>query len=155
MRVATFRFRQTLAAFVALALVACVDKEQSQKLAQGVEARLTGARPDEPPKMLNKELPFRYPAALYARKVQGNVTLRLYIDRDGRVHPESTQVIEPSGYASLDSSAIRGSEELRFVPAKFHGEPLPVTILFPVYFRHPSASPLPGDTILKKTGDRE
>jgi TonB family protein len=153
MRVATFRFCQALGAFAALALAACVDKEQSQKLAQGVEARLTGARPDEPPKMLNKELPFRYPAALYARKVQGNVTLRLYIDRDGRVHPESTQVVEPSGYASLDSSAIRGSEELRFVPAKLHGEPLPVTILFPVYFRHPSASPLPGDTILKKTGE--
>jgi protein TonB len=152
MRVATFRFCQTLGAFAALASAACVDKEQSQKLAQGVEARLTGARPDEPPKMLNKELPFRYPAALYARKVQGNVTLRLYIDRDGRVHPESTQVVEPSGYASLDSSAIRGSEELRFVPAKLHGEPLPVTILFPVYFRHPGASPLPGDTILKKTG---
>ena len=142
-------------ALVALTWSACVDKEQSQKLAQGVEARLTTSRPDEPPKMLNKELPFRYPAALYARKVQGNVTLRLYVDRDGRVHPESTQVVEPSGYASLDSSAIRGSEELRFVPAKAHGDPLAVTILFPVYFRHPGASPLPGDTILKKTGARD
>ena len=39
--------------------------------------------PDETPVMVNSELPFRYPAALYARKVQGNVTLRLYVDRDG------------------------------------------------------------------------
>jgi hypothetical protein len=26
---------------------------------------------------------------------------------------------------------------------------MPVTILFPVYFRHPEAHALPGDTILK------
>ena len=35
-------------------------------------------RPDVLPVMLNKELPFRYPPALYAEKAQGNVTLRLY-----------------------------------------------------------------------------
>ena len=29
---------------------------------------------------------------------------------------------------------------------------VPVSILFPVYFRHPEAPPLPGDTILKKAG---
>jgi hypothetical protein len=27
---------------------------------------------------------------------------------------------------------------------------MPVTILFPVYFRHPDAHALPGDTILKR-----
>jgi TonB family protein len=108
------------------------------------------ARPDELPVMLNKEPPFRYPAPLYAQKVQGNVTLRIFIDRDGRVHPESTRVEESSGYASLDSSAVTGSQELRFVPAKQNGEPMAVSILFPVFFRHPEASPLPGDTVLKR-----
>lgn len=130
------------------ALAGCVDKKQSEKLMSGFQAG--PPQPDEPPKMVNKELPFHYPAALFARKVQGNVTLRLFIDRDGRVHPESTQVVETSGYASFDSAAIRGSQELRFVPAKLHGEPQPVTILFPVYFRYPGAPPLPGDTILKQ-----
>ena len=139
--------------FVALLLVAaiasaCVDKDQTQKLAKSFE---TGPQhPDEAPKMLNKELPFHYPPALFAKKVQGNVTLRLFIDRDGHVRPDSTQVVESSGYASFDSAAIRGSQELQFVPAKTKGEPQPVTILFPVYFRFPGAPPLPGDTVLKK-----
>ena len=106
------------------------------------------SRPDEPPALVNGELPFRYPPALYARKVQGNVTLRLFIDRDGRARADSTRVEESSGFESLDSAAVRGSQELRFVPAKLHGEPLAVSVLFPVYFRHPEATPLPGDTIL-------
>lgn len=107
-------------------------------------------RPDEQPVMVNKDLPFRYPPPLYARKVQGNVTLRLFIDRDGRVTPDSTRVEESSGYVSLDSAAVKGSQELYFIPAKLHGEPIGVVVLFPVYFRHPEAAPLPGDTILAK-----
>jgi TonB family protein len=107
-------------------------------------------RPDEPPVMVNKDLPFRYPAPLYARKVQANVVLRLFIDRDGRVFADSTRVEESSGLPSLDSAAVKGSQELHFVPAKKHGEPMAVSVLFPVYFRHPEAAPLPGDTILVK-----
>jgi TonB family protein len=107
-------------------------------------------RPDELPVMLNPEPPFRYPAALYARRMQGNVTLCIFIDRDGHVRPESTRVEESSGYSSLDSSAVTGSQELHFVPAKLSGEPVAVSILFPVFFRHPEATPLPGDTVLKR-----
>jgi TonB family protein len=104
--------------------------------------------PDELPALLTTELPFRYPAALYARKVQGNVTLRLLIDRDGHVVTDSTRIEETSGSAQLDSAARAGASELRFVPGKLRGETIPVSILFPVYFRHPEARPLPGDTIL-------
>ena len=111
---------------------------------------LGGARPDEPPVMVNKDLPFRYPAALYARRVQANVMLKLFIDRDGRVFPDSTRVEGSSGYPSLDSAAVKGSQELHFVPAKLHGEAMAVSVLFPVYFRHPEAAPLPGDTVLAK-----
>lgn len=129
-----------------LLLAGCFDDEAKQRMAEG----FASSRPDELPAMLNKEPPFRYPAALYARRVQGNVLLRLYIDRDGNVKPDSTRVEESSGYASLDSAAIKGSQELRFVPAKQGGEPMAVSILFPVFFRHPEAPPLPGDTILKQ-----
>ena len=135
-------------ALVATASIGCVDKEQSDKLAKSFESG--PQHPDEAPKMLNKELPFHYPPALFAKKVQGNVTLRLFIDRDGHVRSDSTQVVESSGYAAFDSAAIRGSQDLQFVPAKTKGEPQPVTILFPVYFRYPGAPPLPGDTVLKK-----
>ena len=109
-----------------------------------------GPRPDVLPVMLNKELPFRYPPSLYSKKVQANVTLRVFIDQEGQIVSESTHVAETSGYAPMDSAAVKGSGELRFIPAKTRGQAVPVSILFPVYFRHPEAPPLPGDTILNK-----
>jgi TonB family protein len=135
--------------FVAmLTMGGCLDKDTSQKVAQAFQS---GApKPDEPPRMLNGELPFHYPPALYARKVQGNVTLYLYVDRNGQATPDSTRIEESSGYPALDSAAVKGSQELHFVPAKLRGEPIGVSILFPVYFRHPEAHALPGDTILNK-----
>ena len=102
------------------------------------------------PVMLNKELPFRYPPALYAQKVQGNVTLRIYIDRDGSIVPDSTRVAETSGFNALDSAAMKGSRDLRFEPAKTQNIPVPVSILLPVFFRHPDAPPLAGDSIIKR-----
>jgi protein TonB len=140
-----------------VALAGCMDRDTPQKVAQAF--RTGPPQPDEIPRMLNGELPFHYPPAVYARKVQGNVTLHLYVDRDGQVMPDSTRIEESSGYAALDSAAVKGSQELRFVPAKLRGEPLGVSILFPVYFRHPDAHALPGDTILHRTwpsdtGDR-
>ena len=128
-------------------VVGCNKSGQADEPFSGV-----GARPDVLPVMLNKDLPFRYPASLYAKKVQANVTLRVFIDKEGQVVAESTRVAESSGIPSLDSAAVKGSNELRFIPAKTRGEAVPVSILFPVYFRHPEAQPLPGDTILRKTG---
>jgi TonB family protein len=106
-------------------------------------------RPDELPSLVTGELPFKYPPSLYARRVQGNVMLELFIDRDGRVVPDSTRIDRASGYAELDSAAVTGARDLRFVPAKLGGEPIGTTVLFPLFFRHPEAQPLPGDSILK------
>jgi len=103
--------------------------------------------------MLNKIMPFKYPPALYAEKVQGNVTLRLYVDKDGSVVDDSTRVIESSTIAPLDSAALKGSRDLKFEPAKLRGTPMPVSILFPVYFRHPDVPPPPGDSVLRKSAD--
>ena len=124
-------------------LIACQKDGQEGEAFSGV-----GPRPDVLPVMLNKELPFRYPPSLYSKKVQANVTLRVYIDKEGAIVSESTHVAESSGYPSMDSAAVKGSNDLRFIPAKTRGEPVPVSILFPVYFRHPEAPPRPGDTIL-------
>lgn len=132
-------------AALALGLAGCKDASGERRLLRGIAGP---ERPDEHPVMVNAELPFRYPPPLYARKVQGNVTLHLFIDRDGRVLSDSTRVEESSGYSELDSAAVKGSQELHFVPAKLRGEPVGVPVLFPVYFRHPEAAPLPGDTIL-------
>jgi len=100
--------------------------------------------------MLNRELPFRYPPALYAQKVQGNVTLRIYIDRDGSIVSDSTRVAETSGFNALDSAAMKGSRDLKFEPAKTQGLPVPVSILLPVFFRHPDAPPLAGDSMIRR-----
>ncbi len=137
----------SLRAFPACAclLVAC-----SQSGTKGPERRVELPQPDERPLMVNSELPFHYPGSLYAQKRQGNVTLRLFVDANGQALPESTKVVEPSGYAAFDSAALMGARDLRFVPAKLRGEPMGMTILFPVYFRHPEAPPLPGDSAIKK-----
>ena len=133
---------------VSLTLVGCVDQETPKKMARVFQ---TGRdTPDEKPQMLNEDLPFHYPPELYARKVQGNVTLRLHLDRAGQVVPDSTRIEESSGYPGLDSAAVKGSQDLRFKPAKLRSQPLAVSILFPVYFRHPEAHALPGDTILRR-----
>jgi TonB family protein len=135
---------------LALAAAACADKKTAEHAAFAMPSR--GPKPDELPAMLNAEPPFRYPADLYAQRVQGNTTLRIYIDGRGAILPESTLVVESSGYSTLDSAAVAGSRELRFRPALRRGAAMPVAILFPVYFRHPEAAPLPGDTILKQQG---
>jgi TonB family protein len=146
--------RRALALFVALPLVltGCVDRETAQRVFAAV--RPDGARPDELPVARNRELPFRYPSSLYANKIQGNVTLRLFIDSLGAVRPESTRVERSSGYAALDSAAVKGSEQLTFTPARTRGRPKGVSILLPVYFRHPEAAGLPGDTVLRPRKER-
>src|SRR5256714_5094266 len=136
--------RAIVAVFL-ITLAACKKGEGS-----GLPFQTVGRQPDEAPVMLNKELPFRYPPALYAQKVQGNVTLRIFIDSNGSIVPDSTRIAETSGFTALDSAAMKGSRELRFEAAKTLGQPVPVSILLPVYFRHPDAPPLAGDSIIKR-----
>jgi protein TonB len=133
-------------ALIALILgVGCKNGDGS-----GLPFQTVGRQPDVAPVMLNKELPFRYPPALYAQKVQGNVTLRIFIDREGVIVADSTRVAETSGFTALDSAAMKGSRDLKFEPAKTQGQPVPVSILLPVFFRHPDAPPLAGDTIIPR-----
>lgn len=134
-----------VALLILTGLTACKKGEGSNLPFQTV-----GRQPDVAPVMLNKELPFRYPPALYAQKVQGNVTLRIFIDPQGSIVPDSTRIAETSGFTALDSAAMKGSRELKFEPARTQGQPVPVSILLPVYFRHPDAPPLAGDSTLKR-----
>lgn len=106
-----------------------------------------GQLPDELPQRLNN--PFHYPPRLYEQKVQGNVVLRLFIDTTGRVLPESTQVVESSGYPAFDSAAVSGSQELEFTPARLNGKPMAVSVRHPVFFRRRDIPPLPGDSVLR------
>jgi len=98
--------------------------------------------------LLNEELPFRYPLESWAGKVQGNVTLRLFVDVEGYAVPESTSVAESSGIAQLDEAALLGVAQLRFRPAFADDKPVAAFLLLPVLFRHPDAPPLPGDSVI-------
>lgn len=139
------RLRISFAMLVMVYAGACKKGEGSSLPFQTV-----GRQPEVPPVMLNKELPFRYPPALYAQKVQGNVTLRIYIARDGSIVPDSTRVAETSGFNALDSAAMKGSRDLKFEAAKTQGQAVPVSILLPVFFRHPDAPPLAGDSVISR-----
>lgn len=144
------RFHREVVALTSIVLVfgtsGCVDKNDAKRMIEALQSSLV---PDSLPVMQNAELPFKYPPELYARRIQGNVTLRIHIDATGAVHPESTTVVESSGFPALDSAAVSGAGVLHFRPAFAKGSPLAISVLFPVYFRHPDAPPLPGDTVLK------
>jgi protein TonB len=121
--------RSTL--LVVFALAACRGGSQ-QSNGQTSQA----APPEsEAPVALNPEMPIAYPPALFDQKVEGDVTLRLFVDSTGKLLPESTRVAEPSGYAALDSAALAGSAALRFAPAKRHGVAVATAFLQPVEFR--------------------
>lgn len=141
--------RSTL--LVAFALTACRGGSQ-QSNGQASQA----APPEsEAPVALNPEMPIAYPPALFDQKVEGDVTLRLFVDSTGKLLPESTRVAEPSGYAALDSAALAGSAALRFAPAKRHGVAVATAFLQPVEFRQVGTTrtgtvtlpPPPGPTV--------
>lgn len=89
----------------------------------------------EAPVALNPDMPIAYPPALYEQKVEGDVTMRLFVDSTGKLIPESTRVVEASGYPALDSAALAGAAALRFAPAKRNGVPVATAFLQPVEFR--------------------
>ena len=95
-------------------------------------------QPDELPTVIGTELPFKYPAAFYAQKLQGDVVLSMYIDSTGRVLPDSIRVNKSSGWPVLDSAAATGARQLRFNPARLKGKPMGMSVMFPVYYRYPS-----------------
>lgn len=102
------------------------------------------------PVLLTRELPFVYPSALYAAKVEGDVALRLYIDSLGLVVQESTTVAEPSGHAEFDSAAVAGAPYLEFQPARNDGARIGKTVVLPVKFRLPPADSTRPDTLRSK-----
>jgi TonB family protein len=99
------------------------------------------------PTLLTRELPFVYPPALYAARVEGDVGLRLFIDSLGLVVPESTTVAEPSGHPEFDSAAVAGAPYLEFMPARDDDGRVGKTVVLPVKFRIPPADSQRRDTL--------
>lgn len=92
------------------------------------------------PTLLTRDLPFVYPPALYASRVEGDVGLHLFIDSLGLVVTESTTIAEPSGHAEFDSAAVAGAPYLEFQPARDGRSRVGKAVLLPVKFRIPADS---------------
>src|SRR5580765_4858941 len=105
---------------VSLVLVVAACRGGSQE-SNGQVSQAAPPPESEPPVALNPDVPIAYPPALYEQRVEGDVTLRLFVDSTGKLIPESTRVAEPSGYVALDSAAVTGSAGLKFAPGKRHG----------------------------------
>jgi len=136
---------RTLLGLSLVAAFGCVDDAGIR----GRVARLIGSHaPEVAPILANAESPFRYPPALWAQRLQGNVTLHLFVDALGTPVVDSTRIAVSSGMALFDSAAVAGARDLHFRPATLRGNPVGVSLLLPVFFRHPDAPPLPGDSVL-------
>lgn len=122
------------AAALAAAVLACGKSATVQESA----SRPTTSAPDrEAPVAVNGDAPIQYPPRLYEQRVEGDVVLRLFVDSEGRLAPESSRVAESSGYPALDSAALAGAQKLRFAPARRRGIPIAAAFLQPIEFRHP------------------
>jgi TonB family protein len=68
------------------------------------------------------------------------VKLKLFADSTGKLVPESTKILESSGYPAMDSAALGGAPRLRFAPARRHGVPVATAFQQAIEFRHPSSA---------------
>ena len=124
-------------ALLALLAVAACNRSSADTVALPDES--PARRGDDAPVMVNPESPVEYPAALYARGIEGKVVLRLFVDETGQLRSDSTRVAESSGYPALDSAALAAVPGFRFAPALRNGTAVSATFLQPVHFRHPEA----------------
>jgi TonB family protein len=83
------------------------------------------------PELLEQVEPV-YPEAARAAGLEARVSLRLDIDREGRV--AQALVVEPQGHG-FDEAALHAAKQLSFQPARRDGQPIAVRILFHYDFK--------------------
>lgn len=84
-----------------------------------------------PPELLERVIP-EYPPRARAMQIEGQVTLEVVLDRDGRVE-ETVRVLR--SVPALDAAAIAAVRRWRFRPARGRdGRPVRVVMEVPVRF---------------------
>lgn len=73
------------------------------------------------PKLISESDPF-YPPEAVQKNIEGEVTIRMFVNRQGKV--TSVSVEKSSGSPILDSAALAYSNNLEFIPAQANGHPL-------------------------------
>ena len=100
-------------------------------LASGVSA-CSGDQEIESPSPLSASVPIDYPLDLWDRGIEGSSMLKVRVTDVGDV--DSVMIVESSGYAAFDSSAVRGARTLRFSPARRGDKRIEVWAHVPVHF---------------------
>jgi protein TonB len=75
----------------------------------------------------------RYPASARRAGMQGTVTLRVQVTREGLV--ARVDIEKSSGSPHLDAAALEAVKAWRFVPARQGAEPVESWVLVPIVFR--------------------
>ena len=78
----------------------------------------------------------RYPVELWDANIEGETILMLHIDAEGGV--ASIDVDQSSGSPRLDSAAVQGGREMRFVPGRKGDRRVGAWVRLPVRFRRDS-----------------
>lgn len=87
---------------------------------------------DENAPKLVKQVEPVYPPEAVAKKIEGKVYLKLFIDTAGKV--TEARVAKSSGDKSLDDSALEAARKFLFEPARQEGRPVGVWVTLPVSF---------------------
>src|SRR5688572_17327189 len=96
------------------------------------------------PQPLDQPTPFKYPVELWDQAVQGDVVVLVRVSRTGDV--DSTAIFQSSGYPQMDSAAVRGGRQLRFVPGRRGTRLLDRWVKVPVRFARDSTASVSGVT---------
>lgn len=86
---------------------------------------------DQLPRLIEYEEP-SYPEKAIMEEIEGNVLLKILIDREGRVI--MVKVLDNGGFYEFAQAAIRAVKRWRFEPAKIMGIPVTVWCMQPVRF---------------------
>ena len=86
----------------------------------------------ESPSPLSASVLIDYPLDLWDQGIEGSSILKVRVTDLGDV--DSVVVMESSGFASFDSSAVRGARTLRFSPARQGDKRIEVWANVPVHF---------------------
>ena len=92
----------------------------------------SGDQEIESPSPLSASVLIDYPLDLWDQGIEGSSVLKVRVTDLGDV--DRVVVMESSGFASFDSSAVRGARTLRFSPARRGDKRIEVWANVPVHF---------------------
>lgn len=126
--------KKTLGFTMALVALACLVPQT----VQAQETIFSLAEVSEPPMLKNPQgvadaIQQAYPPVLRDRGISGKVQVRFVVNMDGKVDPETVEVVN-SSVVGLGSAAVGVVKEFEFEPGKKDGTAVKTIVVFPIQF---------------------